>query len=43
MSLADNLVDQGHDQQKVFEVTKTAKNVFKGILELGATPAELEK
>jgi len=43
MSLADNLVDQGHDQQKVFEVTKTAKNVFKGILELGAKPAELEK
>lgn len=43
MSLADNLVEQGHEPEKVFEVTKTAKNVFKGILALGATPAELEE
>jgi prophage antirepressor-like protein len=43
MSLADNLVEQGFEPEKVFEVTKTAENVFEGILELGATPAELKK
>jgi prophage antirepressor-like protein len=43
MSLADNLVEQGFEPEKVFEVTKTAENVFEGILELGATPAELDK
>jgi prophage antirepressor-like protein len=41
MSLADNLVEQGFEPDKVFDVTKTAENVFGGILELGATPAEL--
>lgn len=43
MSLADNLVEQGFEPEKVFEVTKTAENVFEGILEPGATPAELKK
>ncbi|MDQ3803087.1 MAG: Bro-N domain-containing protein [Acidobacteriota bacterium] len=43
MSLADNLVEQGFEAEKVFEVTKTAEPVFDGILELGATPAELKK
>lgn len=42
MSLADNLVEQGFEPDKVFEVTQTAENVFGGILELGATPAELK-
>lgn len=45
MSLADNLVEQGHEPEKVFKVTASdaAKSVFKGMLELGATPAELSK
>lgn len=45
MSLADNLVEQGHEPKKVFEVTasKEAKSVFKGMLALGATPAELKQ
>jgi hypothetical protein len=43
MSLADNLVNEGFEPEKVFPVTKDAKKVFKGILELGATPAELEQ
>lgn len=42
MSLADNLVSEGFEPEKVFPVTKDAKKVFKGILELGAIPAELE-
>lgn len=43
MSMADNLVHQGYEEHKVFEVTKTAKQVFKGMLELGATPKELSQ
>jgi prophage antirepressor-like protein len=43
MSLADNLVNEGFEPEKVFPVTKDAKKVFKGILELGAIPAELEQ
>lgn len=43
MSLADNLVEQGHDAEKVFSVTRKAKVVFKGILDLGETPAELKE
>jgi prophage antirepressor-like protein len=43
MSLADNLVEQGYEPEKVFNVTRKAKPVFKGMLELGVTPAELEK
>jgi prophage antirepressor-like protein len=41
MSLADNLYEQGFNAEKVFEVTKKAEDVFDGILQLGATPAEL--
>ncbi len=43
MSLADNLVNQGHDRIKVFEVTNKAKDVFKGMIELGAIPDELKQ
>lgn len=43
MSLADNLVNEGFDSEKVFQVTKSAKQVFKGILELGAIPPELKQ
>lgn len=43
MSLADNLVNEGFEPEKVFPVTKDAKKVFKGILALGAIPAELEQ
>lgn len=43
MSLADNLVEQGHEPAKVFNVTRKAKVVFKGLIELGVTPAELDK
>src|SRR5438128_3007726 len=43
MSLADNLVEQGHDAEKVFKVTPKAAEVFQGMLELGATPAELKR
>ncbi len=43
MSLADNLVNEGHEPQKVFAVTKKAQEVFKGMLELGATPDELRQ
>ena len=35
MSLADNLVEQGHDEKRVFEVTAKAAEVFQGILDLG--------
>jgi prophage antirepressor-like protein len=41
MSLADNLVNEGFEPVKVFEVTKDATKVFKGMLELGAKPSEL--
>ncbi len=43
MSLADNLVNEGHDRVKVFAVTKKAMDVFKGMIELGATPNELKQ
>ena len=43
MSLADNLVSEGFEPHKVFEVTKEASKVFKGMLKLGATPAELNQ
>ena len=43
MSLADNLCEQGHEPERVFEVTKEADKVFKGILKLGAEPSELKK
>ena len=43
MSLADNLYEQGFNAEKVFGVTKTAEEVFGGILQLGAEPAELKK
>lgn len=43
MSLADNLCEQGHQPEEVFEVTKQADKVFAGMLRLGAEPAELKK
>lgn len=43
MSLADNLVNEGHDPKRVFPVTVKAKEVFRGILELGSTPDELKQ
>lgn len=43
MSLADNLVEQGHSPERVFEVTKKATELFAGMLELGAIPAELNQ
>ncbi len=41
MSMADNLIEQGHFDDKVFAVTTKAESVFKGLLALGVTPAEL--
>lgn len=43
MSLADNLVNEGHDPQRVFPVTVQAEAVFKGMIELGAMPDELKQ
>ena len=43
MSLADNLRNQNYAPEKVFEVTKKAAEVFKGMLALGATPPELNQ
>jgi prophage antirepressor-like protein len=43
MSLADNLVSEGFEPDRVFEVTKGAKKVFEGMLKLGATPKELKQ
>lgn len=43
MSLADNLVDNGGEVQDVFKITKQADKIFKGILQLGLKPAELEQ
>ncbi len=43
MSLADNLVSEGFEPHKVFEVTKEASKVFKGMLQLGAKPPELDQ
>lgn len=40
---ADNLVEQGHSPERVFEVTKKATELFAGMLELGAIPAELNQ
>ena len=42
-SLADNLVEQGYEAQKVFNVTPKAMAVFQGILQLGAIPPELNQ
>ncbi|MGH9754692.1 MAG: hypothetical protein ACREA2_18090 [Blastocatellia bacterium] len=42
MSMADNLIEQGHVDDKVFAVTKKAETVFKGMLDLGIVPAELK-
>lgn len=41
MSFADNLVEQGHEVSRVLSLSPTTKDVFRGMLELGATPAEL--
>lgn len=41
MSLADNLIGEGFNEERVREVTQGAKQVFKGMLDLGATPNEL--
>lgn len=41
MSMADNLIEQGFLDDKVFAVTTKAESVFKGLLALGVTPAEL--
>ncbi|HNB72806.1 MAG TPA: BRO family protein [Acidobacteriota bacterium] len=43
MSLADNLVSMGAQPDKVFEVTKKAAEVFKGMIDLGFTPPELNR
>lgn len=43
MSLADNLVSLGAQPDKVFEVTKKAAEVFKGMIDLGFTPPELNR
>lgn len=42
MSLADNLTEQGFNIHRVFEVSKTAEQVFTKMIELGIRPAELE-
>lgn len=41
MSMADNLIEQGHLDDKVFAVTTKAESVFRGLLDLGVMPAEL--
>lgn len=43
MSLADNLVSMGAQPEKVFAVTKKAAEVFKGMIDLGFTPPELNR
>lgn len=43
MSLADNLVSLGAQPDKVFAVTKKAAEVFKGMIDLGFTPPELNR
>jgi prophage antirepressor-like protein len=43
MSLADNLHQQGFEDEKIFKVTPKAEEVFKGIIELGGMPAELKE
>lgn len=42
MSFADNLVEQGHNEDKVFPITKKAETVFNDLLKLGIRPAELQ-
>lgn len=42
MSFADNLVEQGHNEERVFPITKKAEPVFKDLLKLGVMPAELK-
>lgn len=41
MSLADNLVSAGHQPDKVFNVSKKSKELFKDLIDLGVMPAEL--
>jgi len=43
MSLADNLINEGHDEDKVFAITPDAEKLFKSMLELGAIPSELHQ
>lgn len=43
MSLADNLVEQGHSPDRVFEVTRKATELFAAMLEIGVIPAELNQ
>jgi len=43
MSLADNLWRQGYNAHRVFDVSTTAEPVFRKMIELGATPAELNQ
>jgi prophage antirepressor-like protein len=43
MSLADNLHQQGHPDEKVFKVSLSAKPVFRAMIELGIEPAELKE
>lgn len=42
MSLADSLVERGHSLEQVAPITLGAMPVFKGLLELGERPRELE-
>jgi len=42
MSLADNLTEQGFNIHRVFEVSKTAEQLFTKMIALGAKPAELK-
>ena len=41
MSMADNLVEQGHNEDKVFPITIRAETIFKDLIKLGVMPAEL--
>jgi prophage antirepressor-like protein len=43
MSLADNLYEQGFNAHRVFDVSKTAEQVFSKMIELGVKPAELKE
>lgn len=43
MSLADNLYEQGFNLHRVFEVSKSAEEVFTKMIALGVRPAELKE
>lgn len=43
MSLADNLCQQGYEQDKVIEVAGKAKDYFEAAIELGIEPPELKQ